>query len=183
MRITFNIFCILLFLLIGCSSEKSNTTSQSQELQTNIYPEDYPYYKFKTPLTMKDSIEYMLNEAVERERYNDKSGMYELEFGYLTGQVILDQYIRDKRIMYERPEVIQKVEVLDVDRFNYDSAAVDVRLFIKNAKSEIVESEQQIIVYYYMERWIRPTLSKVESEVQYQSAMKKSIENLQLETE
>jgi hypothetical protein len=181
MKKTYNLFILIIIFsfLLGCSSEKNNSNTQSQNFQTNIYPDDYPYYKFKTPVTMKDSIEMMLNIAIERQRYNDKSGMYELEFGYLTDQVILDQYIRDKRIMHERDEVINKAEVIDVHRFNYDSASVDVKLYIKNAKNEIVEIEQQIIVYYYMEQWIRPTLSKVESEVQYQNTLKKSIEQLQ----
>ena len=181
MKITYKIIILLIIisLLSGCSSEKKDSEIVSQNFESHIYPDDYPYYKFKTPVTVKDTIEVMLNTAIERQRYNDNSGMYELEFGYLTSQVILDQYIRDKRIMYERPEVIQQAEVLEVNRFNYDSAAVDVKLYIKNAKNEIVEVEQQIIVYYYMERWIRPTLSKVENEVLYQSRLKKSFEQLQ----
>jgi hypothetical protein len=180
MKITYKILIliIILFSLFGCSSEEQNSEMISQNFQANVYPDDYPYYKFKTPVTLSDSIEVMLNIAIERQRYNDKSGMYELEFGYLTDQLILDQYIRDKRIMYERPEVINKAEVIDVHRFNYDSASVDAIIYIKNANDEIVEVEQKIVVYYYRERWIRPTLSKVESELQYQNVLRKSVEQM-----
>jgi len=169
---------ILLSLLLGCSSEKKDTSSSSKELSAIIYPDDYPYYKFKTPVSLKDSIEVMLNAAIERQRYNDKSGMYEMEFGYLTDQITLDQYIRDKLIMRDKVELINKVEVLDVHRFNNDSASTNVMVFVKNSKGEVIQSEQQIIVYNYRGQWIRPTLSKVESELKYQNVLRNSIEKM-----
>lgn len=180
MKRIYNIYFIfiLLSLLLGCSSEKKDVNSSPKELSTIIYPDDYPYYKFKTPVSLKDSIEVMLNTAIERQRYNDKSGMYEMEFGYLTDQITLDQYIRDKLIMRDKVELINKVEVLDVHRFNNDSASTNVMVFVKNSKGKIVEVEQQIIVYNYRGQWIRPTLSKVDSELKYQNVLRNSIDQM-----
>ena len=185
MKKIFNLFIMaaVLLFVFGCSSDKKQSESNSQAFESDIYPDDYPYYKFRTPITMKDSVEYMLNMAIERNRYNDKSGMYELEFGYLNDQLILDQYIRDKRMMSDRPEILNKVEVISVNRYSSDSALANVKLYIQPPNKELDVVDQQIVVYHYRGRWVRPTLSKVESELQYQRALRKSVEQYRQGTE
>jgi len=158
------IFRNLLFLIIlgylfviGCSnqSNKAKTASNSTGNQKTM--------------TLKDTIESVINEAMTRLRYGDKSGLYENEFSYLKDTTTFDDYLKTGQMKYAKNDSISHIDVNDVELFNHDSARVKVTVNFEGPTGKKHFLDDKITVYYHKGRWIKPTISVIGHELEYEN--------------
>lgn len=123
---------------------------------------------------LADSLSLALNEPWARLRYGDKSGFYENEFDYLTEDTTFDDYLKFPQISYASGDTLESLEVVSVERMG-DSAVVNVTVHFKGPSGKETQLYDQIFtVYWYNNRWIKPTVSKYELEMKYQDLIHKA---------
>lgn len=166
-----NIIPFLIFgLLIGCSSDKQESQVEDPAENIEIKPER------KELLTVKDTIEANLSEAMERLYHHDNSGLYENEFAYLKDEHNFDSYLTFGQISYRNPMQVSKLVVDSVELYQHDSALAwaTIDLQDQTGKNQTL-SEQPLIVYYHNGRWIKPTVSVIQNQIPYDEIIQQAI--------
>lgn len=115
------------------------------------------------PASLSDSakiamMQATMTEAITRWRYGDKSVLYENEFPYMRQRLTYDEYLQVPQIANVRADTIMALNILDADILE-DSAWVDVEVIIVNSLGDTNKLYDRYPMYYYADRWIRPTLS------------------------
>ena len=166
---------LLVVMLAGCSSD--NTTSDADMTDDAVVLDSTYYIPPKEIVTVKDSIEVMLNDAMARLRYFDNSGLYENEFGYLTDEVPFDEYLDYGQIKQRQKADVEKILVNSVEMFEHDSAMVSLNAYLdfRDGKTYDTTSEH-MIVYYHRGRWIKPTVSVISHQVDYDELVRQAEE-------
>lgn len=170
----FFIISIILLLAFGCSNKSkneniANDTTMTSGDETEITTEH------KQLVTVKDTIQEMLSDAMERLRYWDNSGLYENEFGYYTDETSFDDYLKTGQISYRNPATVMKLVVDSLFQFNHDSAEVWATVTLKQPDGKIKDlNEQRLMVYWYDGKWIKPTVSVIKYQVQYDSLIQQA---------
>jgi hypothetical protein len=118
-------------------------------------------------LTPADSINAMMNEAMERLRLGDKSYLFDLEFEYLQDDITYDDYLNMAQIKWASADTITHVEIRDVELFDHDSALVDVTLHFEGVTGKKSYHRDKTVVYYHRGRWIKPTVSVIDMQAAY----------------
>ena len=178
-RVTLLLFLLaVVILLVGCSSD---TTEQADK--TNVADEQQAEDNQsqatanKELLTFEDSLEQVLNEPWERILHEDYSGFYENEFSYLTDAVTLDDYLTYRQVTYRYPMDVINIEILTVDKLEGDSAFVDVNVTLVDSLGNESEHAQALTVYYTDGRWIKPKVSIVKNQLEYEDKIRQAIED------
>jgi len=151
----------LLLVAAGCSGESQQSDTASVEK---------PGLAVKAePVTVRDTIEVVLNEVIDRVRYGDKSGMYYNEFEYLRQTMGFDEYLKQPAVHYAKTDTLKFLEVLDLNMYDHDSA--DVVLNVRSEGPSGIPSKVQdtLIVFYYNDRWIKPTLSNMKKQLEWEA--------------
>ena len=143
--------------MVGCSGGSKDTKDTAESDAT----------AFDEPKTARDSIEQMLNEAMTRLRYTDKSALYENEFSYLTDTTTFDDYLKTGQMRYANADTLTRVDVTDIQLFGHDSAEVGVIVNFEGPTGEKHQLPDRIIVYYHKGRWIKPTISVIKHQQEY----------------
>lgn len=171
MKRIYSLIIIGLLLLVWGCSDKNNETKQDE-------PEQIVDAKPKRELlTFEDTLEVLLNDPWKRARYDDNSGFYENEFSYLTDEVPLDDYITYGQITHDYGMTVESLKVIEAEKLPGDSALVDVSVTLRNnATGQIKDLDQIITVYYSNGHWIKPTVSVVKLQQEYEDKIQKAIE-------
>ncbi len=155
------LFIISGVILGGCSSQKNDTKSDN------------------TPMTAEEQksadwkeIENILNEGLTRLKYKDKSGLYELEFEYLRDEKTYDDYLAMGEIRWASMDTINHVEVLNIDFFDRDSAHVTIKYVFDSPGGGQSTTDDIVTVYWHQGKWIKPTVSIIANQLEYEEAIK-----------
>lgn len=169
------IITALIMALISCSSSDDSEPDLSKYSLDDWkqYDTTGKYYdKPEKLISVRDTIEYILNEAMARDRYKDNSAFYENEFQYLTDKEDFDTYIEHGEIKFERNDWVNKLDVISLDLFNHDSAYVGVHVHLEYINGDTISTTDTIVVYYHNNRWIKPTISVIKNQVEYEKLIK-----------
>lgn len=126
----------------------------------------------KGELSEEEIIEDMLNEVLTRLRYGDKSGLYENEFEYSNDETNFDEYLGMGQIRAAQADTITFVEVRHVNFFDHDSAIVDVTVHFEGPTDKKSFHRDKIVVYYHKGRWIKPTVSVIDLQLNYDNMIR-----------
>ena len=168
---------LIVFCLIGCSSDSSKENSETTvetETQQAVVDSTITH---KPLVTVKDTIEASLFEAMERLRYYDNSGLYENEFAYLTDETSFDAYLKFGQITYHPPGDVIALAVDSLQMYAHDSASVwiSITLEFQDGTTEDMTA-QNLIVYYHNDKWIKPTVSVIKNQVEYDDLIRQAEE-------
>ena len=162
---------ILLLMLIstgigffGSCSKKSDSSDAGQDatIASNV----------KGELSEEEIIEEMLNEVLIRLRYGDKSGLYENEFEYAQDETSFEEYLGMGQIRVAQADTITFVEVRHVNFFDHDSAIVDVTVHFEGPTGKKSFFRDKVVVYYHKGRWIKPTVSVIDLQANYDNMIR-----------
>ncbi len=126
----------------------------------------------QTEGSKEHAIEEMLNETIERLRYGDKSGLYENEFDYFTDETNFDDYLKMAQLRYAQADTITFVEVRHVNFLDRDSALVDVTVHFEGPTGKKTFLRDKIIVYWHNGRWIKPTVTVIDLQRDYENKVR-----------
>lgn len=117
------------------------------------------------------AIHAVVDEVLTRLSYSDKSGLWENEFGYLRAQETFQDYIKRGEVTWANVDGLKFVEIKDMLFFGQDSALVETEFHFENPQG-IVEGQPMPLMAYYREgRWIRPYVSTISHQVEYDALM------------
>ena len=126
----------------------------------------------KGELSEEKNIEEMINEVLTRLRYGDKSGLYENEFEYAQDETSFEEYLGMGQIRFAQADTITLVEVRHVNFFDHDSAIVDVTVHFEGPTDKKSFFRDKVVVYYHKGRWIKPTVSVIDLQVNYDNMIR-----------
>lgn len=126
----------------------------------------------KGELSEEEVIEEMFNEVLTRLRYGDKSGLYENEFEYAQDETSFEEYLGMGQIRFAQADTITFVEVRHVNFFDHDSAIVDVTVHFEGPTGKKSYFRDKVVVYYHRGRWIKPTVSVIDLQVNYDNMIR-----------
>ena len=153
---------LIVVLLTGCSSQEPEKTTAAGESSA---PE---LAVTATPVTIRDSIEVVMNEAAVRVKYRDKSALYEMEFEYFTETTSYDDYIKNRIIAAAKSDSLSFMEVTDLKLYEHDSALVFLNFHFDGPTGEHHIHPDSVLMYYHNGRWIKTTLSTVKDQLEYE---------------
>jgi hypothetical protein len=116
-----------------------------------------------------------MNEAMDRLRYKDKSFIYENEFRYYRDKYTFDDYLKEKRIVSAQADTLERIDVIGVTYFGQDSAKADVNVHFKGPSGNpTILEEKGVTLYWHEGRWIKPTVSNIIAQKEYEAIMEKA---------
>lgn len=153
------IIVLLIIALTACSTKTDQQAADNTDSQTAT----------DTSISEQDAqIEAMINEAMMRLRYKDKTYLYELEFPYYREEQSFDEYLKTRVISTARADTLEFVDVKRVTYFGKDSAWVVVDVHFEGASGNKSVLENDSAVYYWYDgRWLKPTLSTLDGQRLY----------------
>lgn len=143
--------------LIGCSSEKGQSGGKSV-----------------SPADDRREIEATLEETATRWRYGDKAILYDLEFEYVQVEYTFDKYLQIDRIKRMESDTVRAFAVKNVKFFGRDSARVSVDVVFVGPAGDTTRYPQEWTMFYHRGRWIRPTLSSITGQLQFEERRRKA---------
>ena len=163
------LFSILLVgaIFVGCSKDAETPPEVVEQ------SEPAPAVVFEDPVTVTDTIEYVLNEAMTRLHYKDKTGLYENEFEYYRVQNDFDKYLTTRQMEFAQADTLTNLEVIEAKLYEHDSASVDLYIHYEGPTGVHHQDRDTILVYYHNGRWIKPTVSKLKDQLEYEKAQGK----------
>ena len=178
-QIHFFLSFLLMIVLSGCSSNSDTKTDTSAAAENFIANTSIPQREL---LTVKDTINAVLSDAMERLRYWDNSGLYENEFSYLTDETTFDEYLKFGQISYHNPQTVIDLVVDSIFMFAHDSAETFVTITLEDAAGKTEQmTGQRLITYYSNGKWIKPTVSVIKYQAEYEELIKQAEEALKWE--
>ncbi|MEW6411841.1 MAG: hypothetical protein AB1483_05115 [Candidatus Zixiibacteriota bacterium] len=169
MKRSYSAIILLLTVSIGifvvnCSKD-AETPQDVGEFETDTTTQTYA---IKDPVTVTDTISYVLNEAMTRLRYKDKSGLYDNEFEYYRAQNDFDQYLNTRQMEFAQADTLTFLEVIEAKLHEHDSATVDLYIHYEGPLGDHHQDRDTIVVYYHDGRWLKPTMSKIEEQLKWE---------------
>ena len=165
-RLLFIVLLGLLMAVWGCGGGSDTDTGSTDT--TAAAPPD---------TSVEGIVSTMLNDAVERAGYGDVSGLWDNEFNYLHEQETYDFYVKRGQVTWagSTADTVQRIEVLSVTPFDQDSALVGVVVHFKGPSGKETELDQDLVIYRQDGRWIKPTISAIALQVNYDSIRNEAI--------
>ncbi len=154
----------LILLNLACSSktESDSDADTSTTAETTVHTEE-------------DKIEATMNEAMDRLRFKDKSFLYDNEFAYYREKYTFDYYLTEVRIQSATADTLEHIEVLSVTYFGEDSLTADINVHFKGPTgAETVLKEIGVPLYWHEGKWIKPTVSNVIAQREYDAIIEKA---------
>ncbi len=171
MKRTYNIIYLIVVLaailgFTGCSSdtETPGTPEAAKETVQVATPEEPEL------LTVKDTIEYNLNDVMGRLHLYDRSGLYDNEFEYFRAETSLDEYLKSRKIKNARVDSLSSLEAVNVTLFEHDSAEVELIVHFDGPTGKHTEFPDWVKVYYHNGNWIKPTASTIDAQVEWEKS-------------
>ncbi len=151
---------LLTILLVACSSKNEpepGATSQDEVASTQEIK----------PVTVRDSIEVMMNRAMDYLRYYDKSALYENEFPYVRDENTFDQYLKLGQIVYASTDSLTHIDVDSLTMYAHDSAMTHLTVNFEGPTGMKSQLKDSIMVFYSNGRWIKPTVGSSALQANY----------------
>jgi len=157
------VLLVLFVMTCGCSSNSGkNGDTISDTVSIAAMTED-------------DKIEAIMNEAMDRLRYKDKSFLYENEFAYYREKFTFDDYLKERKIASAQADTLEYINVISVTYFGQDSAKADVEVHFKGPSGkETVLQEIGVPLYWHEGKWIKPTVSNVIAQHEYDEIIERA---------
>ena len=114
-------------------------------------------------------IQAMFDEARTRWHYGDKAVLYDMEFEYLRQKHTFDEYLEFQQIKYLEADTLYALTVKDVEFFDRDSATATVEAMFIGPTDDTSYFTDLYRVYYYGGRWIHPTASVIEQQLEFEN--------------
>jgi len=116
----------------------------------------------------------MVDEVITRLSYRDKSGLYENEFSYLRAQETFDDYIKRGEVTWANTDSLAYVEIRNIAFFERDSALIDAVFHMTSSDPTKEASPMPLMVYYHEGRWIRPYVSTIDHQREYDELIRQA---------
>lgn len=121
-----------------------------------------------------EAMQNTLNEAITRIKYSDKSGLYENEFEYLIDEKSFEEYVKFPQIVNAEADTIDFVEVLRYEPREDNSVIVDVVVHFLGPTGVRTDYPDKIRMYKHKGRWIKPTVSNIQLQKNYEEIMRQA---------
>ena len=148
MRVIKYAFLIGLLALVAGCSDSDSPSSQS-------------------PADDRALIQESLSEAITRWRYGDKAGLYDNEFSYLQDRMTFDDYLKTKEMQLDA-DTVDGITAKEFKFYGRDSVDVAVEVSFKGPTGKVSVQRDSYRMYFYRGKWVRPTLSMLATELEYQ---------------
>jgi hypothetical protein len=126
-------------------------------------------------LSDEDKFEALINEAMDRLRFKDKSFIYDNEFAYYREKYSFDYFLQEVKIKGAESDTLEFVDVLNVTFFGQDSAVAEVDVHFKGPTGNKTTFNDKGVVFYWHEgRWIKPTVSNPIAQKEYEDIRNKA---------
>ena len=160
-------------LVLGCGENKETTQKVESADQNPVTPEG------KEKL-FKDII----NQAMDRLRYKDKSYLYELEFPYYREENTFDKFLEHGKIRGAQADTLEFVDIVKLSMYEPDSAVAHVEVHFKGPTGEeTIFKGDSLTFYWYAGKWIRPTVSTYDAQRQLDEIRQRADSAAQAEEE
>lgn len=156
----------VLLVIIACS-EKQEPAEVGVEAEAEVAA-----VTKKEPVTFEDSIDLIINEAMARLRYGDKTGIYRLEFEYLTKQTSYDDYLKLRQVVQSKNDTLTRLEVTSFNKFEDDSAWIYLNVHFDGPTGQHTTLPDSILMYNHKGRWIKPTASTLKGQLDWEKSLK-----------
>lgn len=163
------LLCVSVGFLGACSKKNGTSTTGGKEKDTTLASsaaEGEP--------SEEKAIDEMLNEVITRVRYGDKSGLYENEFEYFIDEKSFDEYLKMGEIRAAHADTITFIEIRHIEFFDHDSASVDVTVHFEGPTGKKSSLDDKLVVYYQNGRWIKPTVTVKDLQLDYEEKIRVS---------
>lgn len=162
-RFTF-ILCMAGLLIFGCSTEKDTGDDASGVVaEDSLSPEDA-------------KIAAILNDVLVRLSYEDKSGLYELEFEYFTDENTYDDYLKRGDVKWIHMDSINHLDVNEITYFDDDSAHVNIEYVFNSAAGGFNRVPDKITIHKSNGRWTKPTITRIFHQKEYEEIINEAKE-------
>lgn len=149
--------------LVGCNSKTDADSGSGTDTDIAVTTDT-------SAMTENDKIEAVINEAMTRLRYHDKSYLYDMELDYYKDQNSFDEYLKHGRILNANADTLEYVKVLSAEFFGDDSAVATVAVHFKGMTGKESVIEQPGTVFYWRNgKWIKPTVSSMKDQLLYEA--------------
>ncbi|UCC44479.1 MAG: hypothetical protein JSU65_00690 [Candidatus Zixiibacteriota bacterium] len=110
----------------------------------------------------------MFTEASTRWHYGDKAALYDIEFEYLQEKNTFDEYLEFGQIQHLEADTLVQMVVRSVEFFGQDSAMAVVDAIFVGPTGDTTVFPDRYKVYYHRGRWIFPSVSVIEQQLQWE---------------
>lgn len=157
--------CLMIGILIGCSGGDNTGTADKPVAEVDD----------------RALVQQSLTEVITRWRYKDKAGLYDNEFPYLREKMSFDEYLQTKDMRMDADTVLG-IEVKEYIFHGRDSVDVAVEVIFEGPKKIKTRMRDAYRMFFWDGKWIRPTLSNIDSQKEWEK-MKKAYEEAVKEEE
>ena len=169
----FLITAIMILLVLGCGENKETTEKVGSAVQNPTTPEG-----------KEKLFEDILNLAMDRLRYKDKSYLYELEFPYYREENTFDKFLEHGKIRGAQADTLEFVDIVKLNMYEPDSAVALVEVHFKGPTGEeTIFKGDSLTFYWYAGKWIRPTVSTYDAQRQFDDIRQRADSAAQAEEE
>jgi len=126
--------------------------------------------------TIEAQFEALVNETIDRIRYGDKAGLYDMEFEYFRDETTFDEYLTRGDIRWANADSLAFIEVNAVRLFGEDSAAVDIVVHFEGSSGKKIAFDEEYKLYHLQGYWHKPTVSVVSAQIDYQNLIRQAEE-------
>ena len=121
-----------------------------------------------SPANDRELIQESLTEVITRWHYGDRAGLYDNEFSYLQDRMTFDDYLKSKEMQLDA-DTVEGIVAKEFKFYGRDSADVGAEIIFKGPKGKRSIQRDTYRMYFYRGRWVRPTLSMLATELEYQN--------------
>lgn len=126
--------------------------------------------------TIEAQFEALINETIDRMRYGDKAGLYDMEFEYFRDETTFDVYLTRGDIRWANADSLAFIEVMAVSMFEEDSAAVKVLIHFERSGGKKIAVDEEYKLYHLQGYWHKPTVSVVSAQIDYDNLIRRAEE-------
>lgn len=116
----------------------------------------------------RDQMQATLNEVVARWHNGDKAVLYDNEFDYVRDRISFDDYLKRAELKLDA-DTVKAMNVQSVEMFGQDSAKAKVEVVFEGPTGKISKRIDSYYLYHYRGRWIRPTISGLAAQREWDS--------------
>lgn len=126
--------------------------------------------------SIEAEFEGLINETIDRMRYGDKAGLYDMEFEYFRDETTFDVYLTRGDIRWANADSLAFIEVMAVSLFAEDSAAVKVLIHFEGFGGKKTAVDEDFKLYHLQGYWHKPTVSVLSAQLDYEGLIRQAEE-------
>lgn len=168
-----------LLALTGCGERVDESETPVVEETATTPADAYDFSEYGEHEQDARDIYNNVVEVIERLRYDDKSGLYENEFQYFREEKTFDDYLIHGEVQYANADSLDHVTIDYIEFFDQDSAAIDATFHILKSDSTIMPSEVRWMAYYHQGEWIKPYMSTMKLQLEYEELIRRAEEDIE----